>query len=61
LDWANITILPGVYIGNGAIVGANSVVASDVKPYSIVVGNPAKLVKKRFDEALIYMLLQLKW
>ncbi|MDR0755633.1 MAG: CatB-related O-acetyltransferase [Puniceicoccales bacterium] len=57
----NVTILPGVHIGNGAIVGANSVVASDVEHYAIVVGNPARLVKKRFDEALVRILLQLKW
>ncbi|MDR0393444.1 MAG: CatB-related O-acetyltransferase [Puniceicoccales bacterium] len=57
----NVTILPGVHVGSGAIVGANSVVASDVEPYAIVVGNPARLVKKRFDEAFIHMLLQLKW
>ncbi|MDR1254898.1 MAG: CatB-related O-acetyltransferase [Puniceicoccales bacterium] len=57
----NVTILPGIHIGSGAIIGANSVVASDVDPYAMVVGNPARLVKKRFDEALIHTLLQLKW
>lgn len=41
-----VTILPGVKIGKGCIIGANSVVTSDVPPYSIVVGNPAKIVKK---------------
>jgi len=57
----NATILPGVCIGDGAIVGANSVVGSNVEPYSIVVGNPAKLIRKRFDEELIDIMLKLKW
>lgn len=57
----NATILPGVHIGDGAIIGANSVVGSDVAPYNIVVGNPAKVIKKRFDDELIVYLLQLKW
>lgn len=57
----NATILPGVQIGDGAIIGANSVVGSHVAPYTIVVGNPAKVVRKRFDEGLISLLLQLKW
>lgn len=57
----NAVILPGVQIGDGAIIGANSVVGSDVAPYSVVVGNPARLIKKRFDEELIAMLLKLKW
>ena len=56
-----VTILPGVKIGDGAIIGANSVVGSDVKPYTIVVGNPAKFVRKRFDNQLINLLLKLKW
>jgi virginiamycin A acetyltransferase len=57
----NATILAGVHIGDGAIIGANSVVGSDVSPYSIVVGNPAKLVRKRFDDELIALMSQLKW
>ena len=57
----NATILPGVHIGDGAIIGANSVVGGDVAPYNIVVGNPAKVIKKRFDDELIGYLLQLKW
>lgn len=57
----NATILPGVTIGDGAIIGANSSVGSNVEPYSIVAGNPAKLIKKRFDEELINLLLKLKW
>lgn len=57
----NVTILPGVKIGDGAIIGANSVVGNDVKPYTIVVGNPAKVVRKRFDDQLIKLMLKLKW
>ena len=57
----NATILPGVHIGDGAIVGANSVVASDIEPYSIVVGNPAKLIRYRFDGELTSLLLKFKW
>ncbi len=57
----NATILPGVHIGDGAIIGMNSVVGSDVKPYTIVAGNPAKPIRKRFDNRLIEILLKLKW
>ena len=46
-------ILSGVTIGDGAVVGAGAVVAKDVKPYAIVAGNPAKLVKYRFNEYVI--------
>lgn len=57
----NATILPGVHIGDGAIIGANSVVGSNVDPYTIVVGNPAKALRKRFDEELIDIMEKLKW
>jgi len=57
----NVTILPGVNIGDGVIIGANSVVGSDIKPYSIVAGNPAKIIRKRFDDELIDIMLKLKW
>ncbi|MBQ2911842.1 MAG: chloramphenicol acetyltransferase, partial [Clostridia bacterium] len=50
-----------VHIGDGAIIGANSVVGSDVEPYSIVVGNPARAIRKRFDDELIEMMLEFKW
>ena len=59
--WQNAVILPGVHIGDGAIIGANSVVGSDVDPYTIVVGNPAKPLRKRFDTELIELLLRFKW
>lgn len=57
----NAVILPGVNIGDGAIIGANSVVGRNVSPYTVVVGNPAKEIRKRFDDELIEMLLKLKW
>lgn len=57
----NATILPGVHIGDGAIIGANSVVGGNVEPYTIVVGNPAKALRKRFDEELIDIMEKLKW
>ena len=57
----NVTVMPGVKIGDGAIIGMNSVVASDVEPYSIVVGNPAREIRKRFDNELIDLLLRFKW
>ena len=57
----NATILPGVTIGDGAIIGASSVVGSDIAPYTIAVGNPARAIKKRFDDELIELLLKFKW
>ena len=54
-------ILPGVNIGDGAIIGLKSVVGSNVEPYAIVAGAPAKLVRKRFDDELIALLQELKW
>ena len=57
----NAVILPGVHIGDGAIIGANSVVGRDVDPYTIVVGNPAQVLRKRFDDELIDLLLRFRW
>jgi len=57
----NATILPGVHIGDGAIIGANSVVGSNIEPYTIAAGNPAKLIRKRFDDELTDLLLAFKW
>ena len=54
-------ILPGVTIGDGAIVAAYSVVAGDVAPYCVYGGNPARLLKRRFPEELTAVLLALKW
>ncbi|MDO4981951.1 MAG: CatB-related O-acetyltransferase [Eubacteriales bacterium] len=57
----NATILPGVHIGDGAIIGAGSVVGSDVAPYTVVVGNSARAIRKRFDDEMIALLLEWKW
>ena len=57
----NVTVMPGIHIGDGAIIGANSVVASDIPPYAVAVGNPCRVIKKRFDEELIELLLKFKW
>ncbi len=58
---ANVVILKGITIGNGAIVGAGSVVTKDLPSYSIAVGNPAKIIKYRYDPSEIIWLEQLKW
>lgn len=57
----NAVILPGVKIEDGAIIGANSVVGTKVAPYTIVAGNPAKVIRKRFDEELVDLMLRFKW
>lgn len=57
----NAVILPGVHIGDGTIIGANSVVGSNIEPYTIVAGNPAKILRKRFDDELIRLLENFKW
>jgi len=54
-------IMPGVHIGNGAIVAAGSVVTSAVAPYTIVGGNPAKLIRHRFDPEQVASLLAIAW
>lgn len=55
------SILSGVKIGDGAVVGAHAVVTKDVPPYAIVAGNPARVVKMRFDAETIQKLLQISW
>ena len=57
----NAVILPGVHIGDGAIIGANSVVGSNVDPYTIVAGNQARVIRKRFNDKLIQTMEELKW
>lgn len=54
-------VMPGVKIGDGAIVAAYSVVTRDVAPYTVAGGNPARFIKNRFDEELTGLLLRLKW
>ena len=55
------TIMPGVRIGDGAIIGAHAVVAKDVPAYAVVVGNPAKVVRFRFEDETIEFLEALRW
>lgn len=57
----NVTFLPGVHVGNGCIIGANAVVTSNIPAYCVAVGNPAKIIKKRFDDEMIELLEKLKW
>ena len=58
---ANVVILSGVDIGDGAIIGANSVVTCNVMPYSVVAGAPARPRSKRFDDQTISALIDLHW
>ena len=58
---AEAVIMPGVQIGDGAIVGTRSVVTKDVPPYSIVAGNPAKWVRNLQEDAVIARLLEMRW
>ncbi|WP_199194180.1 CatB-related O-acetyltransferase [Pleurocapsa sp. CCALA 161] len=57
----NVTILPGVEIANGAVIGAGSIVTKSIPPYSIAVGNPAKVIKKRFSDQIIEQLQEINW
>ncbi|WP_410771268.1 Vat family streptogramin A O-acetyltransferase [Fontibacillus sp. BL9] len=57
----NVTVMPGIHIGDGAIVAANSVVTKDIPAYHIAGGNPSRIIKKRFDDELIDHLLHLQW
>lgn len=58
---ANVFIKKGVNIAQGAVIGANSVVTKDIPPYAIAVGNPAKVIKYRFDPLTIQKLMGIKW
>ena len=55
------TILPGIKIGDGAVIAAHSVVVQDVPPYAVVGGNPSKLIKYRFTQDVIDELLKIRW
>ena len=55
------TIMQGVKVGHGAIIGTNSLVTKDIEPYTIVGGNPARVIRKRFDEEAIELLLRAAW
>ena len=53
--------MSGVTIGDGAVIGAKTVVAKDVPPYSIAIGNPMKILRKRFSDTIIKQLIKCKW
>ncbi|MCX6205744.1 MAG: CatB-related O-acetyltransferase [Bacteroidetes bacterium] len=57
----NATIMPGINIGDGAIIATNTTVTRNVPPYSIVGGNPSQLIRKRFNDHQINSLLEMKW
>lgn len=57
----NVTVMPGIKIGNGAIIGASAVVTKDIPAYHIAGGNPIKIIRKRFDDELIDYLQKLNW
>ena len=54
-------LMPGVSVGDGAIIAARSVVVDDVPPYAVVAGNPARIVRMRFDDKTISALLKVRW
>ena len=58
---ANVTIMSGITIGDGAVIAHNSHVVKNVEPYSVIGGNPAKLIKYRFTPEQIEKLLEIKW
>lgn len=58
---AEAIIMPGIRIGHGAVIGTRAVITRDVEDYAIVAGNPARLIRKRFDDAQIAMLLEMAW
>jgi virginiamycin A acetyltransferase len=55
------TILPGARIGSGCIIGAGAVVGGEIAPYSVVAGNPGRVIRRRFDATTIARLLDLAW
>jgi virginiamycin A acetyltransferase len=57
----DVTVMPGVRIGSGSIVATSSVVVSDIPPYAVAGGNPARAVKMRYDEATVKRLLEIAW
>ncbi|UWQ19688.1 CatB-related O-acetyltransferase (plasmid) [Jannaschia sp. M317] len=58
---AGAAIMRGVSVGNGAVIAANAVVTRDVPPYAIVAGNPARILRSRFPDAIVDRLQALQW
>ena len=54
-------IMPGIRIGDGAVIGTRALVTRDVEPYAIVGGNPARTIRKRFDDERVRLLLEMRW
>lgn len=61
MDWKKCYNKNGVNIGDGAIIGMGAIVTKDVPPYAIVGGNPAKIIRYRFDEITIKKLMDSQW
>jgi chloramphenicol O-acetyltransferase type B len=57
----HVTVLSGVTVGDGAVLGAHSLVTHDVDPYAIVGGNPARLLRRRFTDEQVESLLEIRW
>jgi virginiamycin A acetyltransferase len=58
---SNVTIMPGIIIGDGSNIANNSYIMSNIKPYSFVYGNPAMIIKYKFNKKQIRILLKIKW
>lgn len=58
---ANVTVLDGVRIGNGAVIGAGATVSKDIPPYAVAVGSPIRIIKYRFSEPIIHKLERCEW
>ncbi len=58
---AEAMIMPGIKVGHGAVIGSRALITKDVAPYTIVGGNPAKVIKKRFSDEQIALLLEIQW
>ena len=58
---SNVTIMPGITIADGVNIANNSYITSDIKPYSFVYGNPAQIIKYKFNKTQIRILLKIKW
>ncbi len=56
-----VVVMPGIKIGTGAVVGSGAVVTKDIPPYAVAVGVPAKVIKMRFDEAVIEKIMKTRW
>ena len=54
-------VMPGVTVGDGAVIGTRALVTKDVEPYAIVGGNPARTIRKRFPDDEITLLLEMRW